>query len=548
MNERPLPAPGVEAFRFGPFELRLDSLELLRDGERVPLQQQPARLLALLASRPGVTVSREEIGAALWGEETFVDSRQGTNYCIRQIRIALDDRADRPEMVETVARRGYRFVAPVRRVETANPSGPSDETGESGEAPPGRSGDPRRAGSTTRPRLARGALVALTVVAAAAVGALLAGRSDPGTGTAPAARTTVIPEQAHSHYLEARHLLDRADSVDPVADARRATELLRAALAQAPDYAPAHAALGSAWLYRYDVPRPEALGHAEEAARRALELDPELASAHALLAAPRLFLHFDWDGAGEHARRALELDPDNVDALFVRAIMLSARGHHDEGIATARRAVELEPGHLPNVSLGWFYFFARRYDRAIEEAERILELAPTDEPSHRVLLLAALESGDEARAQRELWRWALERTVESAKAHGRDLPPDRELREQIEREMAAEAEAHPERYPGGRELLRIRWGQFDEGRDLIDRAMNPTLPAEYAAYAGETDTAIRYLLWGCEERTGSWDLPFVAEDPRWDPLRDEPGFEEVVECVGVEDDPGWIPPLRWPFG
>lgn len=553
MSERHLPTPGVEVLRFGRFELRLDSLELLRDGQRVPLQQQPARLLALLASRPGVTVTREEIGEALWGEGTFVDSRQGTNYCIRQIRIALDDRPDRPHLVETVARRGYRFIAPVRRVEAGGATGPADAIEESGEAAATRSGAPGRAWGPTRARargrrrLGRVALAALAVVAAATVAALLAGRGDPGTDPAPAVRTTVIPEQAHFHYLEARHLLDRADSLDPVADARRATELLRAALAEAPDYAPAHSALGSAWLYRYDVPRAESLGHAEEAARRALELAPDLASAHALLAAPLLFLHFDWDGAGEHVQRALELDPNTVDALFLRAIMLSARGRHDEGIATARRAVELEPGHLPNVSLGWFYFFARRYDQAIEEAERILELAPTDEPSHRVLVLAALESGDEARAERELWRWALEKTFESAKAYGRDLPPDRELREQIEREMEAEAEEHPERYPGGRELLRIRWEKLDERRDLIGRAMNPTTPAEYAVYAGDTDAAIRSLLWGCEEQAGSWDLPFVAEDPRWDPLRGEPGFEKVVECVGVEEDPGWIPSLRWPF-
>ena len=163
-------------------------------------------------------------------------------------------------------------------------------------------------------------------------------------------------------------------------------------------------------------------------------------------------------------------------------------------------------------------------------------------------MLAALEAEDEARADRELWRYWAARTFEYAQATGADLPPDQALREQIEQEMAAEAEVHPEHYPGAHEMLRTWWEQFDEERDLIRQAMNPTMPAEFAVYSGESDAAIHYLLWGCQERAGSWDLPLVAEDPRWNPLRGEPGFAEVLECVGVEEGPGWwIPSFRWPF-
>ncbi|HEX5719715.1 MAG TPA: winged helix-turn-helix domain-containing protein, partial [Thermoanaerobaculia bacterium] len=99
---------------FGSYELRTDSGELFRDGVRVGLQPQPARLLELLARRSGEVVSREEIQRHLWGENTFVEFEQGLNFSIRKIRIALEDSATDPRYLETVPRRGYRFLAPVR--------------------------------------------------------------------------------------------------------------------------------------------------------------------------------------------------------------------------------------------------------------------------------------------------------------------------------------------------------------------------------------------------------------------------------------------------
>src|SRR5688572_10224152 len=99
--------------RFGAFELDLGTLELFRAGRPVRLQNQPARLLALLVGRPGQIVSREEIRQALWDGETFVDFEQGINHVIRQVRAALKDDAEAPRYLETLPRQGYRFVAPV---------------------------------------------------------------------------------------------------------------------------------------------------------------------------------------------------------------------------------------------------------------------------------------------------------------------------------------------------------------------------------------------------------------------------------------------------
>jgi len=99
--------------RFGVFELNLDTEELSKSGVRVKLPPQPFKLLVLLASHAGQIVVRDEIQQQLWVGETFVDFEHGVNKCINQIRTVLGDDADHPIYVQTLPRRGYRFVAPV---------------------------------------------------------------------------------------------------------------------------------------------------------------------------------------------------------------------------------------------------------------------------------------------------------------------------------------------------------------------------------------------------------------------------------------------------
>jgi TolB-like protein/DNA-binding winged helix-turn-helix (wHTH) protein len=103
----------MTVIRFGPFTLDAQSGELRRDGEVVPLAPQPFRLLYTLASRPGELVTREELQRQVWGDETFVDFDRGLNFCVLQARTALGDDAKQPAFIETLPRRGYRFVAPI---------------------------------------------------------------------------------------------------------------------------------------------------------------------------------------------------------------------------------------------------------------------------------------------------------------------------------------------------------------------------------------------------------------------------------------------------
>jgi TolB-like protein/DNA-binding winged helix-turn-helix (wHTH) protein/Flp pilus assembly protein TadD len=105
--------PNLPNLSFGPFDLNPASGELHKSGILIKLQPQPFRLLLLLAERSGTVVTREEIQHCLWTESTFVDFEHGINFSINQIRTALADHAEKPRFIETLPRRGYRFIAAV---------------------------------------------------------------------------------------------------------------------------------------------------------------------------------------------------------------------------------------------------------------------------------------------------------------------------------------------------------------------------------------------------------------------------------------------------
>ena len=107
-------------YRFGAFEADAATGELRRQGIRVRLNTQPFQVLTMLLERPGELLTREEIARELWPDDTFVDYEHGLNSAINRIRDALGDTASNPRFVETLARRGYRFVAPVERIAAEN--------------------------------------------------------------------------------------------------------------------------------------------------------------------------------------------------------------------------------------------------------------------------------------------------------------------------------------------------------------------------------------------------------------------------------------------
>src|SRR5438132_12976614 len=99
--------------RFGTFEVDVYAGELRKQGVRIKLQEQPFRVLTLLLQRPGEVVTREELRSSTWTADTFVDFDNSLNTSINKLREALGDSADSPRFIETLPRRGYRFIAPV---------------------------------------------------------------------------------------------------------------------------------------------------------------------------------------------------------------------------------------------------------------------------------------------------------------------------------------------------------------------------------------------------------------------------------------------------
>ena len=106
---------------FGPYRLDLANSELWKSGIRLRMPQQAARVLEKLVSQPGEVVTREELRRAIWSDDTFVDFEHGLNNCVKELRGMLCDDATNPRYIETIPRRGYRFVMPVEAISEGAP-------------------------------------------------------------------------------------------------------------------------------------------------------------------------------------------------------------------------------------------------------------------------------------------------------------------------------------------------------------------------------------------------------------------------------------------
>jgi TolB-like protein/Tfp pilus assembly protein PilF len=176
-GDRPVDASS-NLVRFGLFELDLESCELRKKGKLVPLRQQAVTILGMLVQQPGRLVTREQIREKLWGSDIVVEFDQGLNDCIRGIRTALQDNAQSPVFVETLPRRGYRFIAPV----TVPDRTTSSATGATAapEAP-------------NRPWLKRGSLAAVGLVAVAVIGMTVGRTNLPVSSPTDRVRLAVLP-------------------------------------------------------------------------------------------------------------------------------------------------------------------------------------------------------------------------------------------------------------------------------------------------------------------------------------------------------------------
>ena len=347
----------MPAVTFGPYRLELTTGELLRSGIAVRLQPQPSRLLVLLVQRAGQLVTRDEIRRLVWGPETFVDFDQSVNFCVRQIRTALRDHADRPCYIETIPRRGYRFIAPVQPVV------------EDQEAVVSRPNPAAHRTPSFWPRLASGFLIVVLVSVCAYVIV---------SWQARLTQASPVRSRVDQDVELGRFFLNKTTA----AAAHAAIERFETAARRDPTDARAYAGIAEAYNQLSSVfiagkPPANARLLALRAAMRAIQLDPHLAEGYAALGYTALH-EFAWTEAEAALRRALQLNARFMPAHQAYAGLLAARRRYPEAIAEARRGLDSEPASVrARLVLGWMLYFARQYVAALQELQTILQMART---------------------------------------------------------------------------------------------------------------------------------------------------------------------------
>jgi serine/threonine-protein kinase len=321
-----------------------------------------------------------------------------------------------------------------------------------------------------------------------------------------ARRNTQKPE-AHDLYLRGRYAWNLRTELSM----RQSVELYEKALGEDPAYAQAWAGLADSYtmLAAYGaVPRLEVYPRAKAAAERALELDSELAGAHACLARVKTEYEWDWDGADKEYLRAIRLDPNYGTAHHWYAIHLAVMGRHRESITHGRLARQLEPlSKTHSISPGWMLYYARQYQQAEEEFRKVIDADPSFAWGHNGLGSVLLQTGRHTEALAEL---------ERGLASSQDGV--------IERTYLAHACAVKGDAAGARKRL-------DE---LFSLAQTRFVPPEYIAFIyvglGDKRLALKWLEKAHTERSmHTWFLP----DPRLDPLRTEPGFQDLMRRMGL---------------
>ncbi len=198
------PASSSRPLRTGLFEIDLASGRLHKNGRRLPLQEQPFRVLAMLLERPGEVVTRQELQTRLWPADTYVGFDEGLNTAIRKLRTAFGDSAGNPRFIETLPKRGYRFIAPVTEATVAEGAPESaavqdhagiEEHGAFVEPDHPQQVEPPATPANQRPWKKTLLVTALVVLAFTVVAYIAHMRSSPGSAPARRAMLAILPFQ-----------------------------------------------------------------------------------------------------------------------------------------------------------------------------------------------------------------------------------------------------------------------------------------------------------------------------------------------------------------
>ncbi len=445
---------------FDDWTFRHQPPELLRNGARVRLQEQPLQVLAELLARPGEIVTREHLIARLWPKR-IVEFDAALNAAVRRLRAALGDEAETPRYIETVPRKGYRFIGTLRPLGVGASAEISDAVFTD---PPVTAATELPQTTLTRPLppvRRMGGMYQPAVVLAAAMAIITLGafgiRQWREAEAADAGAIPAINEQLRraSFFTQRRTPGDLA----------RARQQYERALSLDPSSARAWAGLASVHWLEFTVggePAEITLPKVRAAAQKALDLDPRLAEAH-LRMALYLCATGNASAARQHSARAAALQPNDPLLLATLAGEAADDGRWEEAIVLQRRASAADPlSPVAAANLAYYLFLAGRVEEAKQEFVKVIELDPTH-PDEIIVFAQILEGRyDEALRNVETWADGVERDHCLALIYhglGRSAQSD----ERLDRLIATA-------------------GRID-----------PILVAEVYAFRGETETAFQWL-------------------------------------------------------
>jgi DNA-binding winged helix-turn-helix (wHTH) protein/tetratricopeptide (TPR) repeat protein len=505
--------------RFGVFEADVRAGELRRNGVKVRLQDLPFRALALLLIRPGEVITREEFRQALWPPDVFVDFEQGISSAVMRLRDALGDSADNPIFIETIERRGYRWIGPVQRVELF-PEESRKEESQKKEVP----GNPPAPAALPLPvpKPSRWWKLIFVIPVLALLFAVWMFR--PGFRNAKAsakaaslgARRLRQPanREAEDSYLKGQFYWNKRTPES----LHQAVDAFNQAIARDPNYSDAYVGLADCYnlLREFSaMPGNEAYFKAFAAAKKAVELDPQSSEAHTSLAFVTFFGMWDAAGAEKEFRRAIELDQNNAKAHHWYATFLHALNRHDQALSEIEIARKLTPDS-PSIlaDKGDLLWTAGHHEEALQLLKQLEAADPDFVSPHRYLSFAYFETNDYPSYIAEFKKDAL-------------------LTHDAAQSAVAEAAARGFAEGGKRGMFEA---ELSEQKNLYGQGkLSPYWPAQTEARLGNTQESLKYLSICIRSHD---DLTLNLEgDQGFASLHHNPAFEQLLANVGLPPIP-----------
>ncbi len=501
------------SYQFKSFRLEIGERQLLRGDMSVPLTPKAFDVLAFLVERAGHLVEKEELMQSVWSD-SFVEEANLARI-VHTLRKTLGQDNNGNKFIETVAKKGYRFVA---KVEEVNRNGaemlpfephvdPISENGEELGSNDIRSSSINGNSNIIQETSRRGHPRTLTILAVAlfltvtATGFWFANES----GVRVRGLKGITPQtnngEALQHYQQGRFFTERKHK----GDLEKALASFEKAIDLDPNYAAAYVGKADAKIWTFwDTASHEDISQTRTAINKAIELDESNSYAHTLLC--RILGTYEWDfsGAEQECKRAVELDPKDHEARRELSFLFNVLGREYEAMREIDAAVTIAPTSFNKRSRGLILYYSRRYDEAIEQLQQVEDTDPNYHETDKWLVRSYEMKKDFPRAFE-----CYLRQRKRVGAAPNDLTVLKTTYEQ-------------EGWPG---ILRK---MIDEpGKNILNTA-------QIYAQLGDTEKAFESLN-NAFDRRGVM-VTLSAREPRFDPIRNDPRFDDLLRRIGLMPD------------